>query len=347
MVTAADACAATGLALPATSATAPAAICGMTVPSEQLLMVTVTEVPLAADTPKVQPVAVPVLVKSPASMPVTASAKVSVNACDALLVGLGGGVHDAVVGVRSMVTAAASRSATGPALLAASVTAPATSRGVTVPSEQPLTTTFTDVPVDADGVNTQPVAVPWFVKSAAAMPSADSPNVIGNVMLAALVGEAGAVPQVAVGPVRSILTAVAVAALAGPLLAATSDTLLAASTGVTVPSVHPLAVTVTDVPVAAEGVKVQPVAVPALLKSLATMPDTGSLKVSVNTGDVALVGVLGDAHDAVGGTRSTVTVGAGMFAPGKAAFDPSSTAFCSSVSATVPEVPLAPPMVTA
>ena len=132
----------------------------MTVPSEQLLRVTVTDVPLAADTPKVQPVAVPVLVKSPASMPVTASAKVSVNVCDAPFVGLVGGVHDAVVGVRSMVMVPASRSAAGPVLPAPSLTVPASRRSTTVPSEQLVTTRLTLVPVDADGVNTQPVAVP-------------------------------------------------------------------------------------------------------------------------------------------------------------------------------------------
>ena len=43
IVIAAEACAVAGLALPAASATAPGAICGITVPSEQLLTVTTTD----------------------------------------------------------------------------------------------------------------------------------------------------------------------------------------------------------------------------------------------------------------------------------------------------------------
>ncbi len=176
MVTAADAWAVTGDALPASSATAPAAISGATVPSEQLPAVTVTEVPDAADTPKVQPVAVPVLVMSDEARPLMGSPNASVNGCDEEFVGVAGGVQVAVVGVRSIVVVAPSRLVAGPVLPAPSETASASRRGMSVPSEQAVTTTSIEVPVDADGVNTQPVAVPWFVKSAAVMPTTCSAN---------------------------------------------------------------------------------------------------------------------------------------------------------------------------
>jgi hypothetical protein len=48
-----------------------------------------------------------------------------------------------------------------------------------------------------------------------------------------------------------------------------------------VPSEQLATVTVIDVPLAADGVKAQPVAVPALEKSLDAMPLTDSLKVKV------------------------------------------------------------------
>ncbi len=165
-------------------------------------------------------------------------------------------------------------------------------------------------------------------------------------MLVALVGVAGAVPHVAVGPVRSIVTAVAVAAVAGPVLPARSDTAPAARRGATVPSEQLLAVTVTEVPDVAEAANVQPVAVPAFEKSPGAMPDTDSLKVSVNAGAAADVGDAGEVHDAVGGARSTVTVGAVVEAPGNAVPEPSFTAFASSDRMTVPDVPLPPPTVT-
>ena len=178
------------------------------------------------------------------------------------------------------------------------------------------------------------------------MPSVDSPKVIGKVRLVALVGDVGAVPHVADGPVRSIVMAVAVAALMGPALPAASVTPPAASTGASVPSEQPVAVTTTDVPLAADGEKVQPVAVPAFERSPATMPDTDLLRVSVNMGAVAAVGDAGEVQAAVGGVRSTITVGAATAAPGNGVFDESSTAFWARVRMTLPALVLGPPTVT-
>ena len=72
--------------------------------------------------------------------------------------------------MRSIFTEEADRAAAGPVLLAASETAAAASRSATVPSEQEATVTVIDEPEAAEGVNTQPVAVPVFEKSAAPNP---------------------------------------------------------------------------------------------------------------------------------------------------------------------------------
>ena len=91
-----------------------------------------------------------------------------------LLVGLLGEVQEAVGADRSIVTLEASVLEAGPVLPAVSVTPLAARRATTVPSEQLATVTVIDVPEAADGVNTQPVAVPVLVKSAAAIPETDS-----------------------------------------------------------------------------------------------------------------------------------------------------------------------------
>jgi hypothetical protein len=62
-------------------------------------------------------------------------------------------------------------------LLAASETAAAASRNTTVPAEQEATVTVIDDPEAAEGVNTQPVAVPVLEKSAAANPEMASEKV--------------------------------------------------------------------------------------------------------------------------------------------------------------------------
>ena len=84
--------------------------------------------------------------------------------------------------------------------------------------------------------------------------------------------------QEAVGAVRSIFTEEASALPAGALFPAASETAEAANLKTTVPCEQEAAVTVIDDPEAAEGVKMQPVAVPVLLKSAEVSPETFSEK---------------------------------------------------------------------
>jgi hypothetical protein len=86
-------------------------------------------------------------------------------------------VHVAVGAVRSRVTEEALRLATGPTLLALSLTPEAASLNTTVPSEQEDTVTVIVEPEAAEGVNTQPVAVPVFEKSADVKPEMPSEKV--------------------------------------------------------------------------------------------------------------------------------------------------------------------------
>ena len=79
--------------------------------------------------------------------------------------------------MRSIVTDEASVFDAGPALPAVSVTEPEARRATTVPSEQLPTVTVITVPLEADGVKVQPVAVPWLEKSPAPMPDTASEKV--------------------------------------------------------------------------------------------------------------------------------------------------------------------------
>lgn len=84
---------------------------------------------------------------------------------------------DVVVTLVSIVTLVADDTDVGPVFDAPSVTEFADRRATTVPSEEHVTATVTDEPDDADGVNTQPVAVPPFEKSDPAIPDTDSEKV--------------------------------------------------------------------------------------------------------------------------------------------------------------------------
>ena len=256
---------------------------GMIEPEEQPVATTLIEAPLETEGVKVQPVALPSLVKSAAAIPVTDSEKLSAQVMLEALVGVGGAVPQLAVGLRrSIVTELASRAVPGAVLPAASLTDPAAICGIRVPSEQPVTTTFTDVPLAADGAKVQPVAVPALLKSPAAIPDAVSLKVIGNVSDDALVGEDGADPQVTVGAVRSIVTVDAASRAVGPRLPSASETELAASLAITVPlAEQPLTETLMTVPEELAGVKVHPVAVPPLVKSDDSSPETALEKVSV------------------------------------------------------------------
>ena len=77
------------------------------------------------------------------------------------------------------------------------------------------------------------------------------------------------------------MTEEVITSLAGPLLPAASETVLAARLNTTVPSEQEVAVTVIDVPEEAEGVKTQPVADPAFEKSAEVKPETASEKVRI------------------------------------------------------------------
>ncbi len=89
----------------------------------------------------------------------------------------GAAVQEAVGTVRSIFTEAADSAVAAPALLAASETAAAASLSATVPAEQEATVTVIDDPEEAEGVKTQPVAVPVFEKSAAVNPEMASEKV--------------------------------------------------------------------------------------------------------------------------------------------------------------------------
>jgi len=84
--------------------------------------------------------------------------------------------------------------------------------------------------------------------------------------------------QEAVGAVRSIFTEEASVLLTGALFPAASETAEAANLSTTVPCEQEATVTSSDDPEDAEGVKTQPVAVPALLKSAEVRPETFSEK---------------------------------------------------------------------
>jgi hypothetical protein len=178
-----------------------------------------------------------------------------------------------------------------------------TRRATTVPSDAHVTDTVTDEPDEPLGVNTHPVAVPVFEKSAAAMPETDSlkDNVYANVR--DVDGDAGAV-HVAVGATESIVTEDAETALTGPVFEALSVTEFEANRAITVPSEVHTTDTVTDEPDEPLGVNTHPVAVPVFEKSLAAIPDTASEKVNVYDNERDDEGEDGAVHVAVGGTTS-------------------------------------------
>ena len=79
--------------------------------------------------------------------------------------------------MRSAVTEGADKATRGPVLPAESVTERAVSLNTTVPSEQEVAVTVIDVPEEAEGVKTQPVADPAFEKSAEVKPETASEKV--------------------------------------------------------------------------------------------------------------------------------------------------------------------------
>jgi len=256
-----------GPVLPAGSLTELAASLAITVPSDAHATVTVMDVPDDADGVNEQPVAVPVLEKSPLAIPLTLSEKFSVYVNVRLVDGVDGAVHVAVGSVASIVILVALVALAGPVLPTESLTELEASLATTVPSDAHAMATVMDVPDDADGVNEQPVAVPVLEKSPLTIPLIFSEKLSVYVSVRLVDGVDGAV-HVAVGSVASIVILVALVALAGPWFAAASLTELAASLATTVPSEVHATATVMDVPDDADGVNEQPVAVPVLEKSV-------------------------------------------------------------------------------
>ena len=74
-----------------------------------------------------------------------------------------------------------------------------------------------DVPVDEDGVNTHPAAVPAFAKSLAAIPETDSVNVIPSVRDIDAAGDVGVDDTVAPGGSTSMFIVVDAVAIDGPV----------------------------------------------------------------------------------------------------------------------------------
>jgi hypothetical protein len=189
--------------------------------------------------------------------------------------------HAAVGALRSITTELAASGETGELLPVLSVVAPAARDNVNDPSEQEDTATVRLVPDPAEGVNTQPVAVPVFEKSAAVRPEMLLSNRRVYESEVDLFGVDGTAIHEAVAWERSTVTVEAVKFEVGPLLLAASETELAASSIITVPLEQESAVTVNEEPEAAEGVKVHPEAEPVLVKSALLRPYTASEKTKV------------------------------------------------------------------
>ena len=79
--------------------------------------------------------------------------------------------------MRSTVTEEALRPLTGPTLPAESATEAEARLNTTVPSEQEAAVTVIEEPEEAEGVKTQPVAVPVLLKSAEVNPETVSEKV--------------------------------------------------------------------------------------------------------------------------------------------------------------------------
>jgi len=237
-----------GPVLPAVSVPPSAANRGMIVPAEQPDTVTVYEAP-EPDTANEQPVAVPVLLKSPDATPVTDLENVSEYSTDVAFVGVDSvEVNPVTPGtdVSRVIVVVAVVSDAGPVLPAASVAPFAVNTGVTVPDEQPDTSTVRVVPESDPGANEQPSADPALEKSPASTPVTLSENVSVYEMVAELVGVAAEeVNPVTVGAVVSRVTVVVASASdVGPLLPAASVALPESKLGMIVPSEQPDTVTV-------------------------------------------------------------------------------------------------------
>ncbi len=218
-----------------------------------------------------------------------------------------------------MVASGESDAELGPAFPGESLTDNAASCNFTVPGDVHVASMVNVVPLELDTDTEQLDAVPDVEKSDAASPLIDFEAVSENCITKELESD-GVVPQVNVGAVVSMETAVDADELVGPLFAFRSTTEFDASVGITVPSVEHVAVTVNVVPLDASGEK-EHVAVPAFERSPLARPDTDSLKARPNDKVRFLVGVVGGVHDAtagavVSGIQRTITMPLPPLPPG-------------------------------
>ena len=234
--------------------------------------------------PTVQPVDVPLSVKSEAVKPVTEPENERLYDRLATFVGVVVvGANEATVGVlRSTVTVVAAVTAAGPALAAASTTAFWASVRITVPSgaSAPAIVTVYVVPEPVIAATPQPTDVPPSENLPAVRPVTGSLKVAVYATLASLVSVAAGV-SVTVGTVRSTVTAVAVSVAFG--LAAASAKVPPVIDSSTVPALVEAPETVTvygPTPEPVRLVTLQPVAVPPMAKLLVVRPVTASLSVS-------------------------------------------------------------------
>ena len=313
-----------GPVLPAASEAPAAAKTGMIVPPVVHVTVTVREAPESVSGAKVQ-VAVPLLEKSPIATPVTVSENVSAYAMlDAFVGDETADVNDDTVGaVVSTTIALAPAMLFTPvgtvvdviALPAVSATVPIVKLDTVRSAEFCVAATVyvpdSVVPADA-AVNstvapvssvTVSVLPDWIASLAVAVtlivaPALYDPSIVEDEKLAT------------VGAVTSrVIVVVAVAADAGPVLPAASVAPPKAKTGITVPPVVHVTVTVRELPESVPGANVQ-LAVPLFEKSPTATPVTASENVNVY---VTLDAFVGDEtadvnDDTVGAVTSRVMV---------------------------------------
>lgn len=168
----------------------------------------------------------------------------------------------------------------GPVFPAGSATPFAASFNCSVPSWHWVTTTFTDEPDAADGVNTQPCAEPAFEKSPAAIPETDSVKARPNVNDIAAAGDDGADDTDAPGGSTSMFKVDDAVGAPGPVCEVTSEVIASWSTvRMTDPDVtlDPVRPTVYEAPDPENEEIDQPVLVPDRVISDCNNPLTDSL----------------------------------------------------------------------
>jgi hypothetical protein len=235
-----------------------------------------------------------------------------------------------------IVRALALDSVEGPGFEAPSVTVPLSSAGMRVPSLAQVTDTPIEIPVEDDTENEHPVAVPRFRKSPASTPKTVSPKL--NVKLAdkdpLVYGEV--VHDVGRNTV-SMTTSFDSVIEVGPAVVEEFTTEPTARDNCTTPSLEQVGRTSNVVGSVVEVIeKLQELAEPTFVTSLASSPDTDWLKASMKVGVRVPDGVEGSDHVADGIDESIVTVEAVTVLVGPALEAASTTVAEPIDNATVP-----------